>query len=225
MKKSQTSGTWVMSQIFSIIFVFLIWYFIPDILYTYMAIAVFSIAAIVSLLKIIGSQNNAVGTEKKASPEIEWNTKNIMLLSGALLFMVSAILYGVHTANEQLAQKRKKMMTLPIQEIADYIIDHNNHRRIGPITKIDRILYKGHTLTFYYQIEGGILEKAASSMQSIEEFRKRVTGEFKTEDCSKTSFSVFLDKNGTIHYIYHNATDGNETFMFDINITKEMCSK
>lgn len=230
MNQHKTITMWVISQIFSIVIISFIWYFTPMIEYTYTAIVVFVLAGIYDLFKIIKTQKNIDDVEinngieeKRDIPDIEWNIKNISLLSGALLFMVGAILYGVNTADEQLAQKRKKIMAMPISEVADYIIAHNDNRRIDPITKIDKIIYKEYTMTFYYQVEGGMLEKAASYIQNIDSFKARVTREFKAEDCSKTAFSVFLDKNGTMHYVYHKVTDNNKAFMFDVNITKEIC--
>ena len=162
--------------------------------------------------------------QEQNEQSIELNKKNITLLSFAVLFLIGSIIYGLNTSQENLVAKRKRLNALSLQEVAEYIIEKNPGTIIiDPITKIRNIYFKGNTLEFPFYLSEGFLLKLNSKLESLEETKKRVMNDTIQEDCTKTAFSVFLQKGGVIHYTYRLDNDNEDNYLFDFNNTWEMC--
>ena len=156
--------------------------------------------------------------------EIEWTPKNILLISIAVLFLIGGIIYGISTSNSDLAKKRQKLEAMSLNEVGAYILDKNQGTVIiDPITKVHNMHLNGNILELPYYVSEGFLHKFASAIESEANSKIRVQKDTLDEDCSKTSFSVFLEKGGTMHYTYRLEKEGDTHYMFDFNNTWEMC--
>lgn len=165
-------------------------------------------------------------TEQKPSNDIEWTQKNILLLSIAILFLIGGILYGTSTANSDLKEKRKKLEAMSLYEVGTYILDKNPGTVvIDPITKVRDMHINGDILELPYYVSEGFLSSLTTSLTTKEKQKELLQADTLQEDCSKTSFSVFLQKGGTMHYIYRLEKDGDISYLYDFNNTWEMCPK
>ena len=165
-------------------------------------------------------------SKQKPSNDIEWTPKNILIISIAVLFLIGGIMYGTSTANSDLAKKRQKLEAMSLSEVGAYILDKNPGTVIiDPITKVRDMHLNGSTLELPYYVSEGFLHKFSSSLESEGNTKLRVQKDTLDEDCSKTSFSVFLEKGGVMHYIYKLEKGDDVSYMFDFNNTWEMCSE
>ena len=216
--------TFFLIQLINLVIAFALWYFIPYSFAGYIALLFFSILFVQGLMGIIDfkqlKEEKSENSESidNANGNIEMNSKNIFMLGIAIIFLIAAISYGINTADNELKEKRAKMMQMDIEQVAQHIIKHANGTHLDPVTKIADVRYKDNVLTFYYRVS-----LATKSM--IKSIKSRVTGEFESEDCSKTASSVFLEKNGILHYRYYKSDiNDEENFVFDVNVTKKACS-
>jgi len=163
--------------------------------------------------------------DKESSNNIEWTPKNILLISIAVLFLIAGIMYGTFTAKNDLVEKRKKLNVMTLDEVGTYILNKNQGTvTIDSITKIRNMHLNGNTLELPYYVSEGFLHKFSSTIESEENTKLRVQKDTLDEDCSKTSFSVFLEKGGVMHYTYRLENRDNSKYLYDFNNTWEMCS-
>ena len=163
-------------------------------------------------------------SDKTPTNNIEWTPKNIVILSIAILFLIGGILYGTTTASNDLAEKRQKLMAMTLDEVGAYILDKNQGTVvIDPITKVRDMRINGNTLELPYYVSEGFLQKFSSALESEENTKLRVQKDTLYEDCSKTSFSVFLEKGGIMHYTYRLEDRHSSKYLYDFNNTWEMC--
>jgi len=205
-----------LSQLALLVVVGFVWYFVPLPIYTYIALAFFVILFLLGLFQLFQQSEDEEEVTREKN-DIELNTQNIVMLIGAILFLGVAVFYGFYTADKELEAKRRAMMQMDIEQVANHIIEHNRGRNIDPITKIVDMRYQDNVLTFYYRI-------LLANKSAIARIKERVTREFQHENCTKVPPSVFLAKEGTLYFRYYQSNiDDENNFVFDVNVTKEDC--
>lgn len=162
---------------------------------------------------------------EKKKEHIEFTPKNIFLLSLAILFLIGAVVYGINTSQIELEEKRERLNAMSLQEVALYILEKNPGTVIiDPITKVKNMYVNDNVLELPYYVSDGFLSKFALSVGSEESAKVRLQKDTLNEDCSKTAFSVFMQKGGVMHYTYR-LDNSENTYIFDFNNTWEMCKK
>lgn len=159
--------------------------------------------------------------------EIEWTPKNILMITFALLVLIGGFGYGIVESEHVKEEKREKLRAMSLEEVGHYIIEHNDGTvHIDIITKVKNIHLVGNTLEFPFYLTNGFLKKISTKIiGGVESHKKLIQEDTLKEDCSKTTFKVFLEKGGIMHYTYKVVKNKKETFLFDFNNTNEMCPK
>jgi len=165
---------------------------------------------------------------KRALPEekvsIEWTPANILLILLASLVLVGGIAYGLGTAKNDLNEKRERLLKLTLNEVGTYILEHNSGTtKIDTITTMRGMSLDGKVMEIPYYVSEGFLHKVNQMMESTERTKRRVQRDLLNEDCSKTAFSVFMQKGGIMHYTYRLEKAGESIYLFDFNNTRELC--
>ncbi|MEN8194196.1 MAG: hypothetical protein ABFS12_15335 [Bacteroidota bacterium] len=167
----------------------------------------------------------ATGWLMKKEP-IELTPKNMFIMSLAILFLIGAVGYGINTSQNELEEKRERLNTMSLQEVAAYILEKNSGTVIiDPITKVKNMYVNNNVLELPYYVSDGFLRKFASAIESEESSKVRLQKDTLDEDCSKTALSVFMQKGGVMHYTYRLENNSEDTYLFDFNNTWEMCKK
>ena len=159
-------------------------------------------------------------------PSFSWNTQNIFYTIVALLFMVGMVFYGLKQAEIEKKERKIKFQKMDIDELGNYITTINSSNGIGIATYIEKSIYKENRIQFYYVVSKGIISDSLVLMgDAIERTKEEIIEDIRQEDCTKTAFHTFLEKGGVIEYIYHKKKNDKKRFMFDANITYNMCIK
>jgi len=168
-----------------------------------------------------------LNTKNIAYENVDKKKKKTGNLIGILLiiYLTSAIGYGIYTANQNMTLKEQEIKQMSLSGIANYLIKNKHKGRINLIMQIDRISYQNNTLEYYCYTTDGLLEKTTFFIEDVSEYKKRIQKKLINDNCTKTPLSIFLHKNGVVHYLYHRKTKSGKEFLFDINITKKMCDK
>lgn len=115
---------------------------------------------------------------------------------------------------------------MSLREVASYILENNSGTVIiDPITKVKNMYANNNVLELPYYVSDGFLRKFASAIESEESTKTRLQKDTLDEDCSKTAFSIFMQKGGVMHYTYRLDNNSENTYLFDFNNTWEMCKK
>lgn len=163
--------------------------------------------------------------EENKKEQIPYTPKNIFFLSLAVLFLIGAIAYGINTSQIELEEKRERLNTMSLQEVAVYILEKNPGTVIiDPVTKVKNMYVNKNVLELPYYVSDGFLSKSALSIGSEESAKVRLQKDTLNEDCTKTAISVFMQKGGVMHYTYR-LDNSDNTYIFDFNNTWEMCKK
>ena len=160
----------------------------------------------------------------KNKPSGEFNIKEFTLLVIAVTFLFGSFIYGLNTSHKNLAEKRDRLNKRTLQEVAEYIMEKNpGTLHIDAITNVHPISLNGNVLEWPFYVSDGFLRKFTSGLQSTENIKNRIQRDTLNEDCTKTAFSVFLQKGGVMHYTYHLQKDTGDEFLFEFNNTWEKC--
>lgn len=151
---------------------------------------------------------------------------NTFLLVIAVAVFIGGVYYGFSKADSDKQKKRERLEKMEPSEIAQIIIEKNPGTLfIDPITRIDGISYRDNVLTYPYIVTKSFLNKLGGFKRSKKNIKQRLHKKLLQEDCTKTSFSVFMQKGGVMYYTYHLEKEDSKEFLFDFNHTWDMCSK
>lgn len=165
------------------------------------------------------------GWHMQESQAIEMTPKNIVMLVLAFFVLIIGVNYGLNSVSESKKQKRERLMAMPLAGVGGYIIDKNpGVIHIDAITRVNGITLQGNTLEYPYIVQDGFLRQMGSMISDTASKRERVYRDLLNEDCSKTAFSVFMQKGGIMHYTYHLEKENELVFLFDFNNTWDQCS-
>ena len=194
---------------------------------SYLTISIVTVIMLI-IVKVLSFGDILVKQKKKkeGKTSFEWSIKNIIFIIIALLFMILMISYGFMQADIDKVERKIKYQKMSLSELGHYITDINHNNGIDVATYIEKSEYDNERIRFYYIVTKGILFKSLIFMgEGREVARKEIIEGIRQEDCSKTAFVTFLEKGGVMQYIYHEKDDNNQHFLFDVNITYDMCLK
>lgn len=156
--------------------------------------------------------------------EIEWTLRNILLAVSTISIVLVIAWNSIESSQKELKEKRERLNSMTIQEVAAYIIEKNpGVIHIDAITKIYPISFHDNVLEFPYQVTDGFLSKFTSGIYAEDKMKTHLQNDTLTEDCRKTAFSVFLEKGGVMRYTYHLREEHRSKFLFDFNNTWDLC--
>ena len=177
------------------------------------------IMKVLSFGDIFISKNNT-----NIKPSFSWSKENILYVVLAVFFMLIMFSYGFRQADIDKIERKIKYQKMSISELGHYITDINTNNGIDIATYIEKSEFIENRIRFYYVVSMGVVSKSlVFNGNARERNKKEIIEDIRQEDCSKTAFLTFLEKGGVMEYIYHEKIGNHKQFMFDINITYDMC--
>ncbi len=166
----------------------------------------------------------AVSVDKPSAKSIEWNFKNISIVSLLLVVVVGSVYYVYADSKRSFDERMAKYKQMTTQEMALYLADLNaKAEQIDPITRHAGAEAKDSTIYFYRELQSNILSDLIVDVDNIDHEKTKMSRQLKREMCGSATYDLFYDKGGELFYVYHQVKNRKKIFLFDVKIDKVFC--